>query len=895
MGLFSSKKVYVSSAAFNMAGDELERPNFLKSAVIRSVMKGSKDGVGHDIIKSHLKGPGMKFRAFFRWASKPENYGTIGLTTGDLKGTSAVSAEAVKSALQTILGVSGSSSLYVQSAEISYADYTVWAEQWILDNHPDRYETAWTADYNEVLNKISITYADLSTEQFTPTDFNISKDYLYSYYSINTSNIVGPVSMGTPISIGSDEFPPVSSAEGWNLFTHTDDTTTTVSLDTTVSKHIVKSYSDGTPDEVTDEGPTTITSTGTFTDYTEVHKREIYIGRDDATDGQIKYSRETRHMSESFGGTIDVTTVTTVTTTRTILGSEGDPDVIETTTTTTTTVTETMVPDRTYSTDTQEVVSEEFGPTKLHIYKIGSGDVFLDSLSTTLGSYGEFFPFIPVRLNNKFLSDTFQPTAYAQAKKGYKKATNGDLDDLIAEIADNEDVGQMDYVYLNFGVSLNVLENSCKKYLYRFFEKLQLSQLGGPELYNLWKDGRLSAEELALFEQWKDWYDDQLVTGSPFYGTAAPLLPINYDTIPINKLEFKNTGDLITNYLVRLTWIYINDGEGTGLAKPDAKVGELWFEKLGKDEFAQNLLRPRSVTGLIGTLQNVEKIRLYWQRTADSYTYLDIVGMSHTNSIYGGKSVGITATEALDDTDESGFIIPLHYDTIKEMSLVDSTQMSTACMFLVVNTYQVVKKKWWQTGFFKIILYVIAVAVTIFINPGLGIGMALLITAVNFVVFQILLLIIEKIATALFGEDVARIITVIAAIAMILYDPGTASLNFANLANPRVLLAITDVVLGAYAAELNADIMQTYQDMVDYKKEAAEEANKIQQAYFQEFGYGAGQIDPMMFVDSAKILNESSDTFLTRTLLTGSDIAEMATELLSNFAELSTKLPDPYT
>ena len=70
----------------------------------------------------------------------------------------------------------------------------------------------------------------------------------------------------------------------------------------------------------------------------------------------------------------------------------------------------------------------------------------------------------------------------------------------------------------------------------------------------------------------------------------------------------------------------------------------------------------------------------------------------------------ISAKEALEDVEESGFIIPLHEGVYRAMGLKDSTQMATACSFMVFNCYQVVKKKWYQTGIFKIILVVILIS-----------------------------------------------------------------------------------------------------------------------------------------------------------------------------------------
>jgi len=84
--------------------------------------------------------------------------------------------------------------------------------------------------------------------------------------------------------------------------------------------------------------------------------------------------------------------------------------------------------------------------------------------------------------------------------------------------------------------------------------------------------------------------------------------------------------------------------------------------------------------------------------------------------------------------------------------------------------------------------------------------------------------------------------------------------------------------------------------MQDYAKNVERESAKIQQAFLEKFGYGSALIDPMMFVDSTNhLINESRDTFLTRTLMTGSDIAELSNELLSGFTDHTLKLPDAFT
>lgn len=906
MGLFSTdKQVYVASAAYNLAGNEEDRFSFLKSIMSRRVLADTGASVSETLQGAYLHGPGLKMRAFYRWAAKPGNYDSIGLMTGNLRSTVNINVEAVSAELDDMLGLSAGSATWVQRAEVGFADYSMWAEQWILNNRPADFDTDWVADIDDVTKVVTIDFADSTSVSFAPPGFDFQAEYLYVYYNVVSENVSEPVVPGALISIGTAAFPVLAPADGWSLFSNVV-TPVPLTLNTTVTVTTVKTYSDGRPSETSTVGPTVTPASTSYDTFVKTYKRTVPLG---STGGgsEVQERRETAYLFEDVIVTSTTSTVPVVTT-DTVDGGT----VTRTTTVTTVTVTEHATPSRSYRIDTQIVTLQDFGPNKLHIYGIGAGNEFFDSLKSGYDDYGQFFPIIPIRLWVQFLSDSYFPTSYLEAKAAYKKLTSGgDLDELIEEIGENPDVGDMDHVYIASGVSLNVLDNSCRKYLYRFFEKLQASQIGGPSLYNLWKAGQEAHEGADPYADWAEWYAAQEDPGSPLFGTPPPSQPVNFDTLAYNEINFQNTGDLITSYHMRLDWIYIADGEGLGLGKPGAKVGELWFEDLGYDDFIVNLFNINT-SSFLSKFRNLNKVRLYWQRTAGTYTYLDIVGMSHYNLIYDGKFVRITASDALADTDESGFIVPLHYETLREMSLVDSTQMTLSSSFLVINSYEVVKRRWYEKGFFKILLVIIVVVVVTFVagpeagvGAGAGVGAtfsvaaltALIINAaVNAVAAMLLMAILEKVLIAVFGEEIGRILTFVVNIVLTIVSFGmNGGFNFSMLMQPEVLLMLTNSVLGAYAYSVNAETMALQQQSLDYAKEAKAEAERIQQAYFNEFGYGGGQIDPFMFVESAKILNESSDTFLTRTLMTGSDIAEMAHQLLNRYPELSLKLPNAFS
>ena len=100
--------------------------------------------------------------------------------------------------------------------------------------------------------------------------------------------------------------------------------------------------------------------------------------------------------------------------------------------------------------------------------------------------------------------------------------------------------------------------------------------------------------------------------------------------------------------------------------------------------------------------------------TADEYVGYTIRGLKHKNTIYKGKGVSISSKDAMNDNDESGFVIPLHEEVFREMSLVNATQSSFANSYLLINCYEVVKQKWYQTGAFKIVLIIVVIIISVF-------------------------------------------------------------------------------------------------------------------------------------------------------------------------------------
>lgn len=564
--------------------------------------------------------------------------------------------------------------------------------------------------------------------------------------------------------------------------------------------------------------------------------------------------------------------------------------------------------DFSYRIDTQTTVHQAFSTTQLFIYKVGSGIPELDALVTTGASYGEFFPFIPFRINDKFISGTYHPTVYPQIKKAFKKSIDGKLDDLIAQLADNESIGDIDHACVQFGVSLNVIEPAGMKYIYAFLESLQQAQAGGVAAY----DDYVAASAAYTIAQaaWTAWRDHPVGPQPPQPSMPSPLT---------NLIKIRGTGDVGYRFNIQLRWNYITDGVGIGLAKPGAKSGDIWLEHTRTVEH----FRTSTISGHDGNIRTIkvkigetQYMRIYWQRTATTYTYIETVGLVHRNYVYQGHYVEIDTKQALADTEESPFIIPLHFETWRQLPLAVTSQMATACVFCVFNCFEIHKEKWYEKGIFKILLVVVIAVVSVAFTGGAGLGLlgtnffvgsaigftgltaAIVGAVVNALAALVLATILQAVTKGLgiLGQILSAVIMImIGSVGAAFRSTGSLAINWGDLLRVDNLMKLTDAVGNGIGDMLRADSLQMQEDWLDYAEKAKKESEKIQQAYFKNFGYGGGLIDPLMFTDTKSLVAESSDTFLTRTLMTGSEIAEMSQELLYGFPEYSLKLPDAFT
>lgn len=894
------QKIYVSATVVNLAGEEENRVRYLKTTVIGGVLSKNVKSLGEHITRSYITGPGINFEIYGRWVRSKRTPPALNYNdTIQFKTTSVgVSGDNDLSVIAGQLDVEPPKTVEIFSANVDQGLYTYWADQWMLENYPELFRTNWTVTYEQPINTITVTFADNTTESFVP-EGNIQSDmYLFVKYRTVLDSASNTLVTGGLVVLNSGE--PFPSVTGWTLVNNS---TITPTATLTRTSQVFSTYSDNrTP---THSAITTTTSTQSYTQSTLDYERVI-TQNGTTTNSVIKTRGYYQHIQTA--GTPTVTNSSTVTT----VGIGGGV------TRTDTTVVNQQVFNylRTTQLSTREIGNITYSNTKLYIYKLGSGNAILDGIIGSSDNAGKFLPFIPVYVDNKFLSKDYLPNIHKAAKTSYRRATkNHQLSKITKRLAKNESLPDIDYTFVVFGVSLNVVEMACKEYLYYFFHHMMLTYGTQSSNFAKWlEDFEIALESQRKYDIWRQ---AQGNTEDPLDGTPAPTI-IPYPKLPETRIRTYSENPVL-GYDNSIIWSSIEHESFTGLYKPKAKKGDAWLE-IGPVVTRTELVPQEHWEGAAvlvnGEKRDITTTYLYFQdnsgppESKETYQKLTILNLKHRNVVYKGHFVETTATFALKEPEESRFIVPLHEAIYRDMRLVTSTQMTTTCSFLVFNSYVVKKIRWYQTGFFKVLLIIAAIYIsvqtgvdatgilglnsTVGAAAGFTVGSAAAIAAgatINAIAAMIVFNVLTNVAIKLLGPEMGAIL---AAVAMIMHqNPGafdsfgsSLSEGFSQLLRADNMLQLTNAVGSAYQASTQAMAIQAQKDITAYN----EKAGNLRKEYFAQFG-DKGGIDVSQYLVnqtySPLMSFESLEDFLTRTLLSGTDVAGLTNSLLTDFADVT--------
>ena len=226
-----------------------------------------------------------------------------------------------------------------------------------------------------------------------------------------------------------------------------------------------------------------------------------------------------------------------------------------------------------------------------------------------------------------------------------------------------------------------------------------------------------------------------------------------------------------------------------------------------------------------GTIAEVGKYTFKYINRAHTYYYQE------TESTY--IAISVYNLQSMDKMDNSywfapsgtsgDLIVPLDLAITANLTSVELEKLYSMSMQLVVNTYQEVKEKWYQTGIFKFVMFVVAVVITVFFPPA-GVAalsaMAVLVGIGMSIAISVAIRLLQKLVIALgISSTVFQIIMVILAVVAAVYGGYlgfTKTTGMAGMTASNVMLASNAAFAMANAGNQVALIkaMNQYQQSV---------------------------------------------------------------------------------
>lgn len=183
----------------------------------------------------------------------------------------------------------------------------------------------------------------------------------------------------------------------------------------------------------------------------------------------------------------------------------------------------------------------------------------------------------------------------------------------------------------------------------------------------------------------------------------------------------------------------------------------------------------------------------YYQETESSYIVISVYNLKSIDLMDGGHWFSPSGTS-------EDLIVPLDLAITANLTSVELEKLYSMSMQLVVNTYQKVKEKWYQTGIFKFVMFVIAVVITVFFPPA-GIAalsaMAVVVGIGMSIAISVAIRLLQKLVISLgLSSTIFQVIMVILAVVAAVYG------GYLNITNTTGLAGMTasNVMLASNAA-----------------------------------------------------------------------------------------------
>ena len=438
-------------------------------------------------------------------------------------------------------------------------------------------------------------------------------------------------------------------------------------------------------------------------------------------------------------------------------------------------------------------------------------------------------PVIPLRYRNRDLTrEEVRDTKLYKTSKTALNMLNINIDDVAARINENPDVAEIDHAYIMFGVDVQTEEIYSLKYLVAFFDYV------------------IDKALINDLDFYKSLFDPNQEIGD--YGGARPYSIYDFmlGGIGVQTPEVTNS-----------TTILVND---TGTVTVSSVTGNPdWgaFEEFGLNmSIGYNSIRSEVLMGAIGPVGHVTKtlvrdedttgyfkagvpdgsaMVLCEQITATTYRRISVFGLFLSNYINYPRGVTTTLTKVIDNPDEHGLVIPLHYNVVRQMRPLDRNNVYKDTLILILNSEKTVRLKWYESSFFKFIIQAAAVIYGIITLPT-GVGPASAVAIIQVVATRVVIAIVVNLAlnaiASWIGPEATMIVAAVTAIAAITYGDPSMSITVPGSTLPTAVsfLDLSLALMNSANVEIQRQIGKVGKAQAAFNKEKEVLLEKLEEA-----------------------------------------------------------------
>lgn len=872
---------------YSIAGDRNNRLDFLRGAVLASQKLPIRDSLGGSIVQHHIEGPAFQLQRFSQWAHKETIQfkgqtvdgfcKQFGWAKADFNTTSAISAEKILPHLPTVVG----KTTVVLETEIATPLPEHFAMQWLLENHPqiENFKDLEVTQLESDLTVFNINLPNQGSWVMPTPDVDFDERYLYVHYAHVGGSTVGAVITHTPTEVALNQIP---DTQGWELVS---ESFTTYTKQLAVQTTITTTPPGGSSASVT----TSSSSLFTVPMWKKSFTKESTTS---PIPGEINKTKHTMVLET-------IVTIGSNTSTQNSTGAGGEN--IQTTV-----VAEVVNVAVRVSTTEQTTTQPTLGANKVFIYQMNTGNAALDELMGTRDTAGEIVPAIPLRLQGSYIDGAHHSGLYPISKEAFRRAIrDGNYDEFIEELKTGsaEDMQYCIHLFLQFGVTLNTLHKRNRRYLYEFFKALDNSRA----------DYKASVPDTV-----KLWQKENAKRRSIIGSTDTTKLELigSYPTVPGQSFTWGTFNNTNNGVSFALQWQSIHEETKVAVATTEHPVGDIWWEvgptlsgssiEVGVvstmtdpgDEYTSPSFETKieDITGtgegqVPATTYSFSCVLLHRQVSKYQRKTLHIYGLQHVQNVLGSFVFGVSAADAIADSKDTAFIVPIHIPTLRKCPLTVGAQVGSEAGYLVFNYFVEGRTPWYASGTFRVIVTIVAVVVSVW---SLGTTTQFWWTLLYMLATMAAIYVVTELATRLWGKEVGAYVGLAASI-YLGFSGGVGNTAGSNAAavsatmNAQTLLMLTASVGNTYSKVLAIEAEKL-------QAEASEAANaynvgmdKIAKMYEAFIGTPTQGIDPLLNQKAEDIVpTESPSTFLQRTLMTGSDIANLGHTMISDFTKITT-------